>query len=407
MDERYADIRTPPRGFSLVAPLLSGRSFPAFLARLGIRRALSKGGPLRLGRTILAVRHIDISEMLRRDLDFVIAPINAERINAVNGGPFILGMDRSPALILEREALYGAMAKLDLSALGDTVKADAMARLASAGHQFDAIADFARPVATATALAVFGIKPEDRLLFAEVVRAIFAHTFLNIGGDKVVEARALAAAPLMQEWFAAEITRRRQTGALGNDLMGQLLSQAKIDDDAVRRALGGMLVGSIDTTTSTFAKILCILADDALLAAEMRERWRAGSDIYGLCLDALRLWPHNPILMRKAAVDTVLGGVAIKAGERVIAWTEAAMQDPGAFPDPQRVLPDRPMASYLHFGAGLHPCAGRAINAIQIPILIGLLLDAGGQRRGKIGWAGPFPNTLPVTTEPFKARGVK
>lgn len=405
MDNRYAGIRTPPRGFSLLAPLLSGRAFPAFLARLGIRRALSKGGPLKLGGTVLAVRHADVSEMLRRDLDFIIAPINAERINAVNGGPFILGMDRSLALIREREALYCALAKVDLSALADKVRAEAMARLATGSDRLDAIADYARPVAAATASAVFGIAPEDRALFAEAVRAIFAHTFLNLGGDKAVEARALAAAPLMHDWFFAEIAHRRQTGELGSDLMGQLLSQAKLDDDGVRRTLGGMLVGSIDTTTSTFARVFCIVADDPSLAARMVERWRAGGDIYGLCLDALRRWPHNPILMRKAAADTVLGGVPIKAGERVIAWTEAAMQDPGAFPDPERALPDRPMASYLHFGAGLHPCAGRAINAIQIPILIGLLLDAGGERCGKMGWAGPFPDSLPVKTGTGRGRG--
>lgn len=398
MDDRYSSIRTPPRGSSLLAPLLSGRTFPALLARLGIRRALGKGRPLKLGGNILAVRHTDVLEMLRRDLDFLIAPINAERINAVNGGPFILGMDRSVALLREREALYCALAKVDMSSLANNVKIEAMAHLKIGGDRLDAITDYARPVATATASAVFGIAPKDRALFAEVVRAIFAHTFLNLGGDKAVEARALAAAPLLHEWFSVEIARRRKTDDLGDDLMGQLLRQEKLDDDGVRRTLGGMLVGSIDTTTSTFARVFCVVADDPPLAARMEERWHAGEDIYGLCLDALRRWPHNPILMRKAVADTLLGGVRVKAGDRVIAWTEAAMQDPSVFPDPERMLPDRPMASYLHFGAGLHPCAGRAINAIQIPVLIGLLLDAKAKPFGKMGWAGPFPDSLPVIT---------
>lgn len=398
MDDRYEAIRTPPRGFSLLAPLLSGRTLPAFLARLGLRLAVGRGGPLTLGGNVLVVRHADVTEMLRRDLDFIIAPINADRIKAVNGGPFILGMDRSLALIREREALYCALAGVDMSAIADTIRTEAQARIAAAGNRFDALADYARPVAAATASAMFGIAPADKALFAEAVRAIFAHTFLNIGGDKAIEARALAAAPLMHDWFSTEIERRRRTGELGSDLMGQLLSQAKLDDDGIRRTLGGMLVGSIDTTASTFARIFSVVADDPLLAAQILERWRAGAGIYGLCLDALRRWPHNPILLRKAAADTMLGGVPIKAGARVIAWTEAAMQDPGAFPDPERALPDRPMAGYLHFGAGLHPCAGRAINAIQIPILVGLLLEAGGEPCGKMGWAGPFPDSLPVKT---------
>lgn len=395
MEDMHAKIRTPPRGSSAITQILGGRAVPAFLAKLGVRRALAKGGPLRFGRTVVAARHRDVTEMLRRDLDFLIGPVNAERINAVNGGPFILGMDRSVALIREREALYCALHALDMSTLATLIRAEATARLAAGGARFDALADYARPVAAATARAVFGIAPENTALFTDAVRAIFAHTFLNLGGDKAVEARALAAAPLMQEWFACEIARRRESGALGDDLMGTLLSQARLDDEGVRRTLGGMLVGSIDTTTSVVARILTVVADDPELRARMVARWRAGGDIYGLCLDALRRWPHNPILLRVAAGDTVLGGVAIRAGDRVVAWTEAAMQDPNAFPDPERAQPDRPMGCYLHFGAGLHPCAGRAINALQIPVLVGLLLDAGGVPIGKMGWAGPFPDTLP------------
>jgi hypothetical protein len=155
MDDRYAAVRTPPRGFSLLAPLLSGRTVPAFLARLGIRRALKKGRPLTLAGNVLAVRHADVSEMLRRDLDFIIAPVNAERINAVNGGPFILGMDRSLALIREREALYCALARLDLATIAVGVRAAATERLAACGDTVDAIGDYARPVAAARRQAPF------------------------------------------------------------------------------------------------------------------------------------------------------------------------------------------------------------------------------------------------------------
>ena len=395
MDDRLSAVTTPPRRFSLFAPLASGRRFPAFLARIGIGRATSKGRPLKLFGHVVAVRHADVSEMLRRDLDFIIAPINAQRIQAVNGGPFILGMDRSQQLIRERQALYCALARLDPATVAETVRAEATARIAAGGDRFDALADYARPVAAATARAVFGIRPDDQALFAEAVRAIFAHTFLNLGGDRKIEARALAAAPLMHGWFASEIERRRGSGQLGTDLMGHLLAQ-QADDDMVRRTLGGMLVGSIDTTASTVARILCVLGDEPRLATRLTERWRAGRDIYGLCLDILRRWPHNPILMRQAATDTMLGGVPIKAGARVVAWTQAAMQDPAAFPEPHRNLPDRALRAYLHFGAGLHPCAGRGINAVQIPMLVGLLLDAGAERCGRLRWAGPFPDRLPI-----------
>jgi cytochrome P450 len=59
--------------------------------------------------------------------------------------------------------------------------------------------------------------------------------------------------------------------------------------------------------------------------------------------------------------------------------------------------PTRPTRPYLHFGGGLHPCAGRDINAFQIPLLVGRLVRRGVKSVGTISWAGPFPDHLPVT----------
>ena len=64
---------------------------------------------------------------------------------------------------------------------------------------------------------------------------------------------------------------------------------------------------------------------------------------------------------------------------------------------PQVLDPARPLKPYLHLGGGLHPCAGRDVNAFQIPMLVGELVRRGIKSVGKIGWAGPFPDHLVVT----------
>jgi cytochrome P450 len=110
----------------------------------------------------------------------------------------------------------------------------------------------------------------------------------------------------------------------------------------------------------------------------------------------LRRWPHNPIVIRRAVTDTVFNTVEVKSGDQVIAWTQAAMMDPTVFPRPGLLRPDRPSATYLHFGGGLHPCAGRVVNAFQIPLLVGALLRRDIASAGSIAWAGPFPNHLSV-----------
>jgi cytochrome P450 len=110
--------------------------------------------------------------------------------------------------------------------------------------------------------------------------------------------------------------------------------------------------------------------------------------------EALRRWPHNPIVMRRAANDCTLAGTAVKKGETMIAWTQAAMQDPSVFPDPGQLDPNRDRGAYMHVGWGLHPCSGRRVNRFQIPMLVGALLKRGLDRVGEVGWVGPFPARL-------------
>ena len=102
-------------------------------------------------------------------------------------------------------------------------------------------------------------------------------------------------------------------------------------------------------------------------------------------------------MIRKASVDCSLAGFPIKAGEDIYAWTQAAMQDESVFPDPGLLRPDRDPAAYLHMGAGVHPCSGRPVNWFQIPLLVAGLVRRDLVRVGRIGWAGSFPNRLPVT----------
>jgi cytochrome P450 len=397
------NVATPRGGSGVLGALLRSQGFLAFGARTALSLTSIAGRPLRLGSLVIAARHADVSEVLSRDLDFLIAPINEGRIEEVNG-PFVLGMDRATTLAREREILYSALAQVDRGKLARAVSAradEAIARAASGS--LDVVDDYARPIAAATARALFGLSGQDDDLFMDVARAIFAHTFLNLGGDKA-QARALKAGALMRQWFEEEIRKRRQPGGeLGDDMMGALLKMLPPEaDDCIRRTLGGMLVGSIDTTATAVAKIVAILADDA----KLRERISADRNDPAIltmwCLEALRRWPHNPLLLRRAAVDTTLGGVEVKSGDTVVALTQAAMLDPKIFPAPDQLRPDRPRAAYLHYGGGLHPCAGRAINDFQITTLVGKLLERGIASAGQIIWAGPFPDRLVVQ---FTRRG--
>lgn len=392
-------IVTPAKGPGLFGGLLSGPALPALAARIGARLAQRSGKPFKLGKRVIAARHAHVRDLLDRDMDFGIAEVNAVKIGEVNGGPFILGMDRSAVLEKERRALYSALMAVDMTALRHGVEAEISQRLDALppGGEIDAVGGYARPIAAHTAQRLFGITGPSDEFFMEVVRSVFAHTFLNIGNDKKIRDRAVKAGEYMGRWFAEEIARRRAASATVGDMMGQLLRQKLLDAEGIRRTLGGMLVGSIDTTATCVAKIVWLAGRDPELAANIRRDSGDLDRLNGWCNEALRRWPHNPIVLRKASVDTSLGGRAVKKGDYIYVWTQAAMQDESVFPDPRRLRPDRDGAAYLHLGAGMHPCAGRPVNRFQIPLLVAGLVRRDLVRIGRMSWAGPFPNRLPVT----------
>ena len=385
-------VATPPSGKPGLRDFQKNQAVMDWGARAGAWFAATWGATIRTPLGILVAGHADVRDVLARDLEFRIAPVNEARIKAVNG-PFVLGMDRGTPLPHERALLYAALSTVDMASLRARVTAMAEERVAAAGATIDVVAGYARPIAAATATALFGIPVADEPLFMDVARAVFNHIFLNLADDKDVEARALKAATLMRQWLADEIARRRHAADLGTDMMGALL-QGTADDDLVRRTLGGMFVGSVDTTASSVAKILVMIGKDPKLAGLISAAADDEAQVAGFCWEALRRWPHNPILLREAVIDTTIGGVAVKAREQVVLWTQAAMLDASVFPDPLQMNPSRPEKYYLHFGGGLHPCAGRVVNAFQIPLLVGALVRRGIARVGPVQWAGPFPDHL-------------
>lgn len=389
-------IVTPARP-TLIGFLVGGRVLPDLAARIGARLARWYGKPFRFLRWVIAARHDQAVELLQRDLDFGIAPVNAARIDAVNAGPFILGMDRSAALERERRALYEALAAVDMARLRSETEADIETVLAGvpAGGEIDAVTDYARPIAARTARRLFGLHAPSERMLMEVARSVFNHTFINPLDKAAIRDRAIRAGEHMKAWIDSEIARRDPHDP-GDDMLGRLLAQGILDRAAVQRTIGGTFVGAIDTTTTVVAKLVTLASRNPDIEYGIRRDADDLHRLYGWCLDAMRLWPHNPALLRSALVDTSIGGVEVRKGESAVAWSQAAMQDRSLVEDPRRVRPDRDRSIYLHFGGGLHPCAGRAVNSFQIPLLVGGLVRRGLARVGRISWAGPFPNRLPV-----------
>src|SRR5436190_1343726 len=146
--------KMPSRSWSLLALLLG----PGTL--LWGARLLARFTPrLAFGNFFLVTSWRDNCEVLERDNEFRIAPVNKERIEAVSG-PFILGMDRSPALFAQRESIYRALRNADPTPARLVLQDEPDRLLASAAARhgrIDVVNGYARLVAARTAVAVFGI----------------------------------------------------------------------------------------------------------------------------------------------------------------------------------------------------------------------------------------------------------
>lgn len=385
-------------------PRLLQRLLTPPVIRIGFRLAAACAPRvLKVGQAAFVPRWADVQEVLSRDGDFLIAPVNRERIEGVMG-PFILGMDGSPALADQRRALYSALRTVDHAGAERLVVSEAERLAAAAQARFgriDVVGGYARPVAARAAVALFGVAGPGEADLMRAARAVFHESFLNLGDDPKVRAAGRSAGAEIARWIEAEIERRGGPDGSG-DLVDRLLEQVRagaLPAEQVPWITAGLLVGAIDTTATAVAHIVTEAARNPWLAAAMARDADDPRRLTGWCWEALRRRPHNPLVIRQAASDVTLAGATVAKGTRVWALTLAAMQDARVFSDPSRLDPARPPDLYLHFGGGLHRCSGHELNARHIPALVAPLLRRGVRAPYDLRFRGPFPDRLVVQLE--------
>ena len=365
-----------------------------------------------LGKTVVLTRCHDVIDVLERDQEFTIAQINGARMDGAHA-PFILGWDRSAQYDREVAILRRAVGPADLVALRGLVAQhgeDAINAARGTGR-IDLVGSLARVVAMRTVGDFFGTPGPNEQTMMRWMRVLFYQLFLNRSNDVNVT-RCSRFADRLRDYLTALITERKKNLNSGSDdLLSRLLKMQSgpgdsLDDDGVRRNLSGLIVGAVDTTSAAVAQALDQLLDrpDELAAARAAANADDLDTVSKYVFEALRFNPQTAGLLRYCADGATIGErsvTAVPAQSTVILATLSAMFDPEAFEDPGAFRIDRAHAPYLHFGAGLHTCFGRAINSVQIPQIAATLLKQPGLRRvGRALYDGPFPDRLIVEFTP-------
>src|SRR6185369_2568348 len=362
--------------------------------------------------TVLVARHADVIDALTRDTDFTIREINGPKIDALDG-PFILGMDRGSDYEREAAMLQAVVRRDDVARIRDMSiahSAELIARAAPAG-KLDVVGGLARVVPTRLVGEYFGTRGPDDATLQRWLRDAFFEVFLNATNNADAHATAMQSGAELRAWQDAEIARRKplvRAAGRADDMMGRMIllqsdpAYAWLDDRSIRRNLGGVIVGAVDTTSW-----LVNVALDELFKrpAELQKAAAAArandlDTVRSYAYEAARFHPPTPFLVRYVPRDTTLGGHKVKAGKRLFAMLVSAMFDPAAWPDPGAFRIDR-QSKHLHFGHGMHQCYGTRINDVQIPAILAAVLRLPNLRRaGSIEWDGPFPNRFMVAFDP-------
>mgnify|MGYP000447353814 CR=1 FL=1 len=75
-------------------------------------------------------------------------------------------------------------------------------------------------------------------------------------------------------------------------------------------------------------------------------------------------------MRRRAKIDTVLGGKAIRAGDKVVMWYISGNRDESVFPNADQFDLNRDnLRRHLAFGFGIHRCMGNRLAEMQLRIV--------------------------------------
>jgi cytochrome P450 len=191
-------------------------------------------------------------------------------------------------------------------------------------------------------------------------------------GDRY--ARARDGARRLADFFRALIAERRATP--GDDFVSRMIAarddDGRLSEDELVATCMLVLFAGHETTTHLLGNAVHALLDHP----EQLQRLRDQPTLIDSAVEEFLRYdgPSNAIA-RVVKVDHEIEGRALKAGDRVFGFANAANRDPRAFADPQGLDIGRTPNRHLTFGFGLHFCMGAPLARLEAKRCIGRLVE--------------------------------
>jgi cytochrome P450 len=263
-----------------------------------------------------------------------------------------------------------------------------------------------------TSSAVKNLESSVRSVTRELLANIVGQGNCDLAGDVAQHIPAYVIADMMgfpredAPWFAhisdhlletAECEQADENAAAGAELVEYLTKQLESRKEHPQDDLLTELVnGSVDGRPLTFEEMLgvafffLIAGHETTVGGMTFLLWRLGlnPDQRQRLIDDRSLIPNaieeslridSPVLhlARTVTEDTVLGGAAMKAGDKVMVLYAAGNRDEAVFPSAGTFDIDRPNAKkHLAFSSSIHLCQGAGLGRLEMRVLVEEVLDA-------------------------------
>lgn len=241
---------------------------------------------------------------------------------------------------------------------------------------------------------LIGVPPSDRAKIVDWTATMTGRDDPDVPGDP---ATAMAEVFVYANALAAQ---RRACPA--DDIVTQLVQAMDADGALTDEELGYfvvlLMVAGSETTRDAISHGLLAFRDNPA-QWELYRRTRPDT-----AADEIIRWA-SPVMsfQRTATVDTELGGVAIKQGDRLVMLYASANFDESVFADPLELDITRSPNPHLGFGGtGPHYCLGTSLARLEVDLVFNAIADQvpdisviGTPQRSRSGWLNSI-TSIPV-----------
>ncbi|MBX7448905.1 cytochrome P450 [Mycolicibacterium sp. 3033] len=290
--------------------------------------------------------------------------VQAFELEGLGGASHVLATADDPTHAVHRKMLVPQLAAKRIRLLQEFVSSTADELLDAGLHagRIEWMATIANRLPMMVVTRLIGL-PDDDVDF--LITAGYATTQILDGLVTPEQLEAAFAAAVELSGYISEHFDRAAADP-GDNLLGDLATlcrSGQISDDVARVIMLTLFSAGGESTASLLGTSLWLLATRPELQRAVREQ----PELLGAFVEeTLRFEPPFRGHYRHVVTDTVLGGVSLAAGDRLLLLWGAVNRDPAQFDQPDEFRLDRPKGrGHMTFGKGAHFCVGAALARLE------------------------------------------